>query len=157
MITLRPYQKKTKDKVLKAAKAKKNTMYVLPTGGGKTPIFSRLVAELKKQNLSILVVVHRKELLKQAFQDLLEIGILPSIIHGRKKIQKQVSVVMAKTLQNTKIKSDVMVFDECHRGEFDAFFTDPFYNSLSFFIFACIHLGSLFDKCSVISTMISKP
>ena len=131
MRTPRYYQKSTTCKVIAAAKKRKNTMYVLPTGGGKTFIFVNVIKALKRMGKSIIVVVHRKELLQQAFDDLLTVGILPAIIHGRKKTQKQVSVTMAKTLIGLDLTADYFIFDEGHRGEFDGYFTEKKYKKVT--------------------------
>ena len=63
-LSLRPYQRETIDAVLAARRAGVRRMLVcLPTGSGKTVIFSEL-ARLARRG--VLVIAHREELLEQA-------------------------------------------------------------------------------------------
>src|SRR6478609_4360044 len=62
--TLRPYQREAIEAVLAARRAGKRRLVVcLPTGAGKTVIFSHLAQMANKQ---VLVLAHREELLGQA-------------------------------------------------------------------------------------------
>src|SRR6188474_3482026 len=62
--TLRPYQREAIEAVLDARRSGARRMLVcLPTGAGKTVIFSHL-AELARRQ--VLVLAHREELLSQA-------------------------------------------------------------------------------------------
>lgn len=64
---LRPYQGEAKDKVLLEWEAgHKRTLLVLPTGTGKTIVFSKIIEERVRQGDRILVLAHRGELLDQA-------------------------------------------------------------------------------------------
>ena len=61
---LRPYQRAAVEAVLAARRAGKRRLLVhLPTGAGKTVIFSHLARLAKRQ---VLVLAHREELLMQA-------------------------------------------------------------------------------------------
>src|SRR3954469_24883456 len=61
---LRPYQRAAIDAVLAARRAGRRRLLVhLPTGAGKTVIFSHLASLAKRQ---VLVLAHREELLSQA-------------------------------------------------------------------------------------------
>ena len=65
-ITLRPYQQEALDSILdNCAKGITKQLVVLPTGAGKTVIFSHLPI-IKKDALPMLVLAHRGELLDQA-------------------------------------------------------------------------------------------
>lgn len=67
-MTLRPYQQEAIDAVVAARKRGVRRMLVcLPTGAGKTVIFSRLAQLAQRQ---VLVLAHREELLQQARQKL---------------------------------------------------------------------------------------
>src|SRR3954464_4608751 len=61
---LRPYQRDAVDAVLAARRAGRRRLLVhLPTGAGKTVIFSQLAQLARRQ---VVVLAHREELLTQA-------------------------------------------------------------------------------------------
>lgn len=65
-ITLRPYQQEALDSIVdNSSKGINKQLVVLPTGAGKTVIFSHL-PKIKKDSLPMLVLAHRSELLDQA-------------------------------------------------------------------------------------------
>lgn len=65
-ITLRPYQQEALESIVSNyANGIKRQLVVLPTGAGKTVIFSHL-PKIKKDCLPMLVLAHRSELLDQA-------------------------------------------------------------------------------------------
>ncbi len=67
MMTLRDYQKEAKQAVLQAWEAgTRATLMVLPTGTGKTIVFSSIIEEVVRQGGRALVLAHRGELLQQA-------------------------------------------------------------------------------------------
>lgn len=71
-LTLRPYQKEALDAVLlNANNGISKQLVVLPTGAGKTVIFSQLPI-IKPDTLPMLVLAHRSELLEQARSKILE-------------------------------------------------------------------------------------
>src|SRR3954462_11703973 len=66
--TLRPYQREAIEALLEARRAGVRRMLVcLPTGAGKTVIFSHLAGLARRP---VLVLAHREELLHQARQKL---------------------------------------------------------------------------------------
>ena len=71
-LILRPYQKEALDAVLlNANNGISKQLVVLPTGAGKTVIFSQLPI-IKPDTLPMLVLAHRSELLEQARSKILE-------------------------------------------------------------------------------------
>lgn len=68
MVNLRPYQIEAKDAVLSQWQGgHKRTLLVLPTGCGKTVVFSSIIDEnLRNKGKKALVLAHRDELLSQA-------------------------------------------------------------------------------------------
>lgn len=71
-LILRPYQKEALDAVLSNANnGISKQLVVLPTGAGKTVIFSQLPI-IKPDTLPMLVLAHRSELLEQAKSKILE-------------------------------------------------------------------------------------
>ena len=66
-ITLRPYQAAARDAILQEwAEGRKRTLLVLPTGCGKTVVFSKVAEDRVNQGGRVLVMAHRGELLDQA-------------------------------------------------------------------------------------------
>lgn len=64
---LRPYQEKAKEAVIAEwDKGIKKTLLVLPTGTGKTIVFSKIIEDRVKKGQRVLVLAHRGELLEQA-------------------------------------------------------------------------------------------
>lgn len=64
---LRPYQQQAKDSILAEwDKGIKKTLLVLPTGTGKTIVFSKVIEDQVREGQRVLVLAHRGELLDQA-------------------------------------------------------------------------------------------
>lgn len=64
---LRPYQEKARESIQDEwAKGVKRTLLVLPTGCGKTIVFSKVTEDRVKKGERVLVLAHRGELLDQA-------------------------------------------------------------------------------------------
>ena len=67
MMNLRPYQAEAKDAVLKEwSQGHRKTLVVLPTGTGKTIVFSSVVENRVRNGGRALIMAHRGELLDQA-------------------------------------------------------------------------------------------
>ena len=66
-MTLRPYQAEARDAILQEwDQGRKRTLLVLPTGCGKTIVFSKVAEDQVKRGGKVLVIAHRGELLDQA-------------------------------------------------------------------------------------------
>lgn len=64
---LRPYQQEAREAVQSEwAEGRKRTLLVLPTGCGKTIVFSKIIEDQVKEGKRVLVLAHRSELLEQA-------------------------------------------------------------------------------------------
>lgn len=63
---LRPYQNEAVTAILTDWKAVRKTLLVLPTGTGKTIVFSALTAQIVQEGGRVLILAHRAELLQQA-------------------------------------------------------------------------------------------
>ena len=80
-------------------------LYQLPTGGGKTVIFSEIVRRyLETFQKKVLVLTHRIELSKQTSKMLSEFGVANKIINSTAKLDDQSQfgcfVAMVETLKN---------------------------------------------------------
>jgi superfamily II DNA or RNA helicase len=127
---LRDYQQLANDKIaLNFSNGIRKQLLQLPTGAGKTVAFSGLTNRyVNKMNKSVLICVHRQELLSQTRLTLYNGFNLASeaIISGKKHVPtSKVYVGMVETVFNRiKIRPTwcdnigLLIVDECHRGEF---------------------------------------
>ena len=67
MMELRPYQEEARQKVENEwANGRQRTLLVLPTGTGKTVVFSKIIEDRVRAGDRVLILAHRGELLDQA-------------------------------------------------------------------------------------------
>jgi ATP-dependent helicase IRC3 len=143
---LRPYQRAAIESVLAARRAGAHRLLVhLPTGAGKTVIFSHLSALAKRQ---VLVLAHREELLEQAREKLeraLAGAAVVAVERGALRAPPSAKVLVAsiRSLHEERLARlirerdlGLVIYDECHHaaaadnlrvlrqlGVFDATFT----------------------------------
>jgi superfamily II DNA or RNA helicase len=136
--TLYDYQQVDIDKIFKVIDAhpqRYNLLYQLPTGGGKTVIFSQIVREyIQRTNKKVLILTHRIELCKQTSKMLSEFGVLNKIINSKvKELPDQEDymcfVAMVETLNNRlhdeKLEIEdigLVIIDEAHYNSFRKLF-----------------------------------
>ena len=65
----------------------RRVVYVLPTGGGKTFVYAQIAQGAASKGKKILILEHRKELIKQAGVALARIGVHHEVIAPPEKIQ----------------------------------------------------------------------
>lgn len=126
--SLRPYQNSNKLNIYKQWQSKRSVMLQMPTGTGKTRLFVSIVndvckwAKINDQEVNILLLAHRKELISQISHN---VGITYSIPHGiimaNNYEQKQYSVQIGSVptlnvrLNNWKDKDfRIIIVDEAH-------------------------------------------
>ena len=81
MFKLRPYQAEAKRAILSAwDEGYRKTLLVLPTGCGKTVVFSSVAANQVNKGRRVLIMAHRGELLEQASNKLKEASGLDSVL-----------------------------------------------------------------------------
>jgi superfamily II DNA or RNA helicase len=103
---MKPYhdQQKSIDEIFLEFKNRDKLLYTLPTGGGKTAIFSFIAKRfIKETNKKVLVLAHRTELIDQTLATLRTIGVTcESVISSKKTLQhsSNVYVSMVQTLKN---------------------------------------------------------
>ena len=114
-------------------------LYQLPTGGGKTIIFSEIVRQyLKNHNSRVVVLTHRIELCNQTSNVLTEFGVENKIINSKASLDDQGNyscfVAMVETLNNRLLddKLDIsnvglVIIDEAHYNSFTKLF--KFFNT----------------------------
>lgn len=123
-VRLRPYQVEAVEGVRSAVRrGKRRCLLVAPTGSGKTTIASELIRLAAVRGRRALFVAHRRELISQAYQRLLDFGIPASNVgvvmanDRRRRPGARVQVASIDTLRNrAKPRADLVVVDECHRA-----------------------------------------
>ena len=135
---LYPFQAATVEQVLQELKSNGqpfNLLYQLPTGGGKTVIFSAIAKQyIQEWKKRVLILTHRIELSIQTSQQLLAIGVPNKIINsGVKTIEDQQDcdcyIAMVETLNN-RLQDDqnfieevgLVIVDEAHYNSFRKIF-----------------------------------
>jgi superfamily II DNA or RNA helicase len=135
--SLYSYQKGAIDKIFDSFENSRedyHLLYQLPTGGGKTVIFSEIVRQyLSNHNKKVLVMTHRIELCKQTSKVLSEFGVVNKIIDSKANLDDQSKyscfVAMVETLNNrlNDGKLDIsgiglVIIDEAHYNSFTKLF-----------------------------------
>lgn len=122
---LRSYQNEAVDSVFEQWQQYRSTLLVLPTGCGKTVIFSEITKRLYERGKRILIIAHREELLDQAAKKLLLFSVPSSLEKAENHAYGQERVVVAsvQTLGREKRLSeypedyfDVIITDEAHHS-----------------------------------------
>lgn len=112
-----------------------NLLFQLPTGGGKTIIFSEICKRYISQfGKKVLILTHRIELSKQTFDVLTEMGISTKVINSEVKqlpqqSQYQCFIALVETLNNRLQENDefledigLVIVDEAHYNSFRKIF-----------------------------------
>ena len=107
-------------------------VFVLPTGGGKTVVFSEIARRAVLRGTRTLVLTHRTELFSQTFKALGRVGINTLILDAKSNrkgcVDELVIVGMVETVKRRvsagKIQIDpkLIIIDEAHLGNFTKIF-----------------------------------
>ena len=127
-ISLRDYQKDNKCKIYELWKEKRSVMLQMPTGTGKTRLFSSLLKDIqnysvdKAISIDCLVMVHRQELVEQIVGELhrnygLESGIIQA--GYKQNAERNIQVASVQTLSRRlhiwkEKQFDIVIVDEAH-------------------------------------------
>lgn len=120
---LRPYQQTLVNEVYTVwGESRARVLLQLPTGGGKTSIFSAIASDAIAQGLRVLVIAHRTELISQGAQRLeaiagCPIGIIQSGYPALPLAPIQVGSVQTLTRRLDRLGHfDMVVIDEAHHA-----------------------------------------
>lgn len=126
MLTPRDYQKRGIDDIRGAYQhGLRAPLYVLPTGGGKTVVFSYIAHLLEVRNKRALILVHRIELLRQTSEALRKNGVRHGLINPKftpdYHAPVQVASVQTLTARLGKLKGildniELVIIDEAHHA-----------------------------------------
>src|SRR5690554_4947556 len=136
--TLYPFQQRTVDQIIKEIKENGNDfnlLFQLPTGGGKTVIFSEITRNyIETWKKKVLILTHRIELSVQTSKQLSAIGVSNKIINSEVKTLDDQGdyncfIAMVETLNN-RLQDDenfieeigLVIVDEAHYNSFRKIF-----------------------------------
>jgi superfamily II DNA or RNA helicase len=135
---LYPFQKKVVDQIISELSDKGenfNLLFQLPTGGGKTVIFSNIAKQyIKKNKKKVLILTHRIELCIQTSRQLTALGVENKVINSLVKTLEDQNefesfTAMVETLNNRlQENSDfiknvgLVIVDEAHNNSFRKIF-----------------------------------
>jgi DNA repair protein RadD len=98
-----------------------SALLVMPTGAGKTVVFSKITENAVNKNNNVLILVHRRELIKQASKKLAAINVDHGIIAAKfkpKDSPTQIASVqtLVRRLKSTKFVPSLIIIDEAHHA-----------------------------------------
>ena len=163
---LRDYQNLAISNVRKSFQAKyRSVLLTLPTGAGKTVIFSEITRLAGLKGLNVLILVHRKELIDQAGDKLTKANVKYGIIAaGHKESKSNVQVASVQTLinrLNNPNQFDLIIIDEAHHAVANSWrkIFDFYKSAIKLGVTATpmrmtgAGLGEIFDKLIIGSTI----
>ena len=122
-IDLRWYQQRDVERLRQTfGRGRRSVLYVLPTGGGKTVLFCWLIRLAVERGGRVLVLVHRRELIRQASRSLTRLGVDHGLIcPGEPRIERPVQVASVQTIARRlgsyeRDAFTLVVVDEAHHA-----------------------------------------
>jgi DNA repair protein RadD len=123
-MNLRTYQHQAVEQIRQAYRqGHRSVLFVLPTGGGKTVVFSHIAEQAAGRGNRICVLVHRQELLRQASDSLTSLGVRHGLIAASRSMNlaAPVQVASVQTLARRLHKLpaglfQLLVIDEAHHS-----------------------------------------
>ena len=128
MTALRPYQLEVVERVEVLLDTTARPLIVAPTGSGKTVIAAELINRVVAKGGRVLVVAHRREIIRQTADKLIDAGLTPGIVLAgcEKELRTHAPVQVAGilTLNARAIRSNrmpmpaatVVIIDEAHHA-----------------------------------------
>lgn len=128
MIKLRNYQSDAINELREGFKKHQRQVLCLPTGAGKTVVFSEMVRLAAEKNTVTMIFTDRTELFKQTLKSLGKVGIAVEEISPQKKntyLNAIVYLSMVETIKRRKdvlqnLKPKLLIIDESHKSNFNA-------------------------------------
>jgi len=122
LLTLRPYQSDLVTRARESYRAGHHApLIVLPTGGGKTAIFSSIAEGAAARGNRVNILVHRDCILRQTINLLTDIGVSFGVIapgHSMTDDRIQVSSVYTLSRRLDRIPApELVIIDECHHAK----------------------------------------
>lgn len=115
---LRPYQLEAVEDIYKAWETHNIVFYCLPTGGGKSVIFTQIIKDQILNQLRTMLIAHRKELITQAHEHLYNAKIYSGIImrgyETRYDLKSQVCSIQTIVRKPYLPLTHVVIIDEGH-------------------------------------------
>ena len=120
-MALRQYQQHAIANLRGALAQYARALLVMPTGSGKTVVFSEICRLANTKQRNVLILVHRRELVKQASDKLSNAGVEHGIIAaGFRPSAHPVQVAsvqtLAKRLRTVPAEPDLIIIDEAHHA-----------------------------------------
>ena len=118
---LRPYQAQAVSGLRNALRTADSALLVMPTGAGKTVVFTEIARLATEKNKTVFVLVHRRELINQASDKLTKAGVEHGIIAaGFDRSNHSVQVCSVQTLvrrlSTVTTAPDLIIIDEAHHS-----------------------------------------
>lgn len=125
-VRLRDYQINGIDEIINAWTDCRSVLFQMPTGTGKTTLFCEIVRKFTRElhpDKKVLIITHRKELVEQAFNRLvndfhLVAGIISSNFISNHSAQIQVASIqtLVKRAEHQKDLFSLIIIDEAHHA-----------------------------------------
>jgi superfamily II DNA or RNA helicase len=134
--SLRPYQLKAKKDIFESWDEVDSVMFQMPTGTGKTRLFSSIISDISKFNEQhdksgkILIIAHRTELIDQIDENLSKYKVPHNIIAGGRKKDYTLPVIIASIYTiihpcNVDVAEELdvqfVIIDEAHHSLSDSY------------------------------------
>ena len=121
LMPLRPYQEQAIASVRIAVMQADRALLVMPTGSGKTVVFSEICRLAREKKRKVLILVHRRELIKQASDKLKKAGVRHGIIASgfnpsRSPVQVASVQTLIRRLNTSSFTPDLIIIDEAHHA-----------------------------------------
>ena len=119
-VVLRPYQETAVADIRTHMQRFRRVLFCLPTGGGKTVVFSFITDQIAERGKSVTILAHRKEIVRQISQALARQGVPHGLIMpGKPMTADPVQVGMIQTCANRLDRldePDLLICDEAHHA-----------------------------------------
>ena len=118
---LRDYQQQAVSDLRVAMRQVQSALLVMPTGAGKTVVFTEIARSATARGNSTFVLVHRRELINQASNKLHLAGVDHGIIAAgfkpsTHKVQVASVQTLARRLRTVPAEPDLIIIDEAHHA-----------------------------------------